>query len=87
MEKNQVAGKRLLLVEDDRGVREMLKTALSIDADTVVEANNGVTPVSLRSAKRRHPCQILVVRCGRASETVGERKLVSQPQPAAVMVC
>jgi formylglycine-generating enzyme required for sulfatase activity len=46
-----------------------------------------VAPVSLRSAKRRHPCQISVVRCGRASETVGERKLVSQPQPAAAMVC
>jgi hypothetical protein len=46
-----------------------------------------VTPVSLRSAKTRHPCRISAVRCGRASETVGERKLVSQPQPAAAMVC
>jgi hypothetical protein len=46
-----------------------------------------VTPVSLRSAKKRHPCWISVARCGRESETVGERKLVSQPQPAAAMVC
>ena len=47
MEKNQIAGKRLLLVEDDRGVREMLKTALSIDAYTVVEANNGAEALGL----------------------------------------
>ena len=47
----------------------------------------GVTPVSLRSARKRHPWRISVVRCGRASESVGERKRVSHPQPAAVMVC
>ena len=41
MEENQLVGKRLLLVEDDRAVREMLKTALSDSAYTVVEANNG----------------------------------------------
>jgi DNA-binding response OmpR family regulator len=47
MEENQIVGKRLLLVEDDRGVREMLKTALSIDACTVVEANNGAEGLGL----------------------------------------
>ena len=41
MEENQFVGKRLLLVEDDRGVRELLKAALSVIAFTVVEANNG----------------------------------------------
>ena len=47
MEKNQIVGKRLLLVEDDYGVREMLKTALAIDAYTVVEANNGAEAFAL----------------------------------------
>ena len=47
MEENQFVGKRLLLVEDDRGVREMLKTALSNDACTVVEANNGAEAFGL----------------------------------------
>ncbi len=47
MEKNQIVGKRLLLVEDDYGVREMLKTALATDAYTVVEANNGAEAFSL----------------------------------------
>jgi CheY-like chemotaxis protein len=47
MEMNQVVGKRLLLVEDDRAVREMFKTALSLDAHTVVEANNGAEALGL----------------------------------------
>jgi DNA-binding response OmpR family regulator len=47
MEKNQIVGKRLLLVEDDHRLREMLKTALSIDAYTVVESNNGAEAFSL----------------------------------------
>jgi len=47
MEENQSAGKRLLLVEDDRRVREMLKMALAIDAYTVVEANNGAEALGL----------------------------------------
>ena len=42
-----MVGKRLLLVEDDRAVREMLKTALSLDASTVVEANNGAEALGL----------------------------------------
>jgi CheY-like chemotaxis protein len=47
MEKKQMVGKRLLLVEDDRGFREMLKAALSGDAYTVVEANNGAEALGL----------------------------------------
>ena len=47
MEEQRVVGKRLLLVEDDRSVRETLKAALSLDAHTVVEANNGAEALGL----------------------------------------
>jgi CheY-like chemotaxis protein len=47
MEENQLVGKRLLLAEDDRGFRELLKSALSIDAYLVVEANNGAEAFGL----------------------------------------
>jgi two-component system response regulator PhoP len=35
-------GKRILLVEDERSVRELLVALLSMDGHAVVEANNGV---------------------------------------------
>jgi putative two-component system response regulator len=47
MEENQFVEKPLLLVDDDRGVREMLKTALASDAYNVVEANNGAEALGL----------------------------------------
>ena len=47
MEEKQIGGKRLLLAEDNRAVRQMLKTALSVDAYTVVEANNGAEALGL----------------------------------------
>jgi DNA-binding response OmpR family regulator len=47
MEKHQIVGKRLLLVEDDRGFREMLKAALSVHPYTIVEANNGAEALGL----------------------------------------
>jgi len=47
MAKNQTVGKQLLLVEDDLQLREMLKTVLSIDSYTVVEADNGAEAFSL----------------------------------------
>ena len=50
-------------------------------------AGQSVTPVSLRSAKKRHPGRISAVPCGRLRETGGERKLVSHPLPAAAMAC
>jgi hypothetical protein len=46
-----------------------------------------VASVSLRSAKKPHPGGISWVPCGRARETDEERKLPSQPQPAAAMAC
>jgi len=48
---------------------------------------HGVAPVSLRSAKKRRPDRISAVPGGRVRETGGERKLASQPQPAAAMAC
>jgi hypothetical protein len=46
-----------------------------------------VASVSLRSAKKPHPGGISWVSCGWARETDEERKLPSQPQPAAAMAC
>jgi two-component system, response regulator, stage 0 sporulation protein F len=37
----RLAGKRILLVDDEPGVREMLKLLLSFDGHTVTEAING----------------------------------------------
>ncbi len=40
-------GKRILLVEDECSVRELLKTVLSSEGYTILEANNGVEALSL----------------------------------------
>ena len=40
-------GKRILLVEDERVVRETLRSFLSMDAHTVIEANNGAEAFAL----------------------------------------
>ena len=40
-------GKRILVVEDERVVREGLRVLLSADAHTVVEANNGAEAMAL----------------------------------------
>lgn len=40
-------GKRILLVEDERSVREALRLLLSLDSHTVVEANNGAEALAL----------------------------------------
>jgi len=42
-----VQGKRILLVEDERAVREALRLLLCKDAHTVVEANNGAEAFAL----------------------------------------
>ena len=47
MDKHQMVAKRLLLVDDDRTFRELLKRALFSDAYTVVEANNGAEAFAL----------------------------------------
>ena len=46
-ELNRIVGKRILLVEDDRGAREAIKLLLSIDRHTVVEATEGLGAIEL----------------------------------------
>jgi len=41
------SGKRILLVEDERSVRDMLRELLRHDDHTVIEANNGAEALSL----------------------------------------
>jgi CheY-like chemotaxis protein len=40
-------GKRILLVEDDRSVRDTIRQLLSLDDHTVIEANNGAEALGL----------------------------------------
>ena len=47
LQANRITGKRILLVEDERVVRETLRLLLSLDAHTVVEANNGAEAFAL----------------------------------------
>ncbi|HTL16700.1 MAG TPA: response regulator [Patescibacteria group bacterium] len=47
MEQRRVLGKRILLVEDERWVRECIKRLLSVDAHVVTEASNGAEAVEL----------------------------------------
>ena len=47
MQPNRITGKRILLVEDERVVREALRQFLSLDAHMVVEANNGAEAFAL----------------------------------------
>jgi CheY-like chemotaxis protein len=42
MEQSRVVGKRILLVEDERWVRECIKRLLWVDAHAVTEAANGI---------------------------------------------
>jgi CheY-like chemotaxis protein len=46
-ESNRIVGKRILLVEDDRGARESIKLLLTIDRHAVAEANEGTTALEL----------------------------------------
>jgi CheY-like chemotaxis protein len=47
MDQTRVMGKRILLVEDERWVRECIKRLLWLDAHTVTEAANGSEAVAL----------------------------------------
>ena len=47
MEATRVLGKRILLVEDERWVRECIKRLLALDAHAITEASNGVEAVEL----------------------------------------
>ena len=46
-EQKRIAGKRILLVEDDRGARESIKLLLTIDRHVVVEAAGGAEAIEL----------------------------------------
>jgi len=43
----RITGKRILLVDDDRGARESIKLVLTIDRHAVVEATGGAEAVEL----------------------------------------
>jgi len=47
MDQTRVVGKRILLVEDERWVRECIKRLLRLDAHVVTEAANGSEAVAL----------------------------------------
>ena len=47
MKKIHKTGKRVLLVEDDRGFREMLGAILRTESYSVIEANNGAEALGL----------------------------------------
>lgn len=47
METTRVMGKRILLVEDERWVRECIKRVLALDAHEITEASNGLEAVEL----------------------------------------
>jgi CheY-like chemotaxis protein len=47
MEQDRVVGKRILLVEDERWVRECIKRLLWLDSHSVTEAANGLEAVEL----------------------------------------
>ena len=47
MEEDKIVRKRILLVDDEGLVRELIGRQLSKDAHTVVQANNGVEASSL----------------------------------------
>ena len=47
MDQTRVVGKRILLVEDERWVRECIKRLLWLDAHAVTEAANGSEAVAL----------------------------------------
>src|ERR1017187_3731373 len=47
MEQNIIRGKRILLVDDESGLREALRLLLEIDDHIVTEANNGAEALDL----------------------------------------
>ena len=52
LQENAVQGKRILLVEDERSVREALRLLLCKDEHIVVEANNGAEAFALFVASK-----------------------------------
>jgi DNA-binding response OmpR family regulator len=58
---SQANGKRILVVEDELSIRELVKSVLACDGHTVVEANNGVEGLS---AFRKEPFDLVIVDLG-----------------------
>ena len=55
-EQKRILGKRILLVEDDRGARESIRLLLTIDRHAVVEAPGGEEALELlKNALRLDP--------------------------------
>jgi CheY-like chemotaxis protein len=53
-------GKRILLIDDERSVRETVRQLLLLDDHTVVEANNGAEALSLFA---RHQFDVVLTDC------------------------
>jgi CheY-like chemotaxis protein len=53
-------GKRILLIDDERSVREAVRQLLLLDDHTVVEANNGAEALSLFA---RHQFDVVLTDC------------------------
>ena len=47
MKQNLIRGKRILLVDDEQGVRKSFRMILELDDHTVTEANNGAEALDL----------------------------------------
>ena len=61
MQENQNAGKSILLVEDERSVRDLLRQVLAADGHTVAEANNGVEALT---TFRTSPFDLVIIDFG-----------------------
>ena len=82
----QSNGKRILLVEDERNIRELVKTVLSADGHTVAEANNGVEGLSVF---RKEPFDLIIIDFGipfmQGDELAVRIKQLAPHQPILMM--
>ena len=59
METTRVIGKRILLVDDERWVRECIKRLLALDSHEITEASNGPEAVALFAEAKPPPTPIM----------------------------
>ena len=82
----QSNGKRILIVEDERNIRELLKAVLSGDGHTVVEANNGVEGLGVF---RKEPFDLIIIDFGipfmQGDELAVRIKQLAPHQPILMM--
>jgi CheY-like chemotaxis protein len=50
-QQKRIAGRRILLVEDDQGVRELIRLLLTIDRHHVVEADGGAEAIEILNSQ------------------------------------